>query len=238
MKNLILQKIYDSFETWEKDRDFVCQKGCSTCCTQNVTMTSVEANMIFQYIMENNKEQWFTKCLENVSTLKPPKLTTNEYATACLSGEEADPGDNDNFSPCPFLQNNSCMIYPVRPFGCRCFASSIKCSKDRPAEAPDFHLAASTSIYQIIEHMSQGEYWGNMLDILLTMCSMSDYKTISNLLSDDTLVEISKKKLRKARPLPGFLLLEEDQKNVSPLLEAIFTTKVDHRTIEDFLNGK
>ena len=238
MKNRILQKIYDSFETWEKDRDFVCQKGCSTCCTQNVTITAIEANKIFQYILENNKEQWFVKCLENASTLKPPKLTTNEYATACLSGKETHPENNDNFTPCPFLQNNSCMIYSVRPFGCRCFGSSVECGKDQPAETPDFHLAAATSVYQIIEHMDQGEYWGNMLDVLLTMCGMREYETIRNLLSDATLIEQSKNRLRMARPLPGFLLLEEDQKYVNPLLDAIFTTKVDHRTIEDVLNGK
>lgn len=238
MKNLILQKIYDSFETWEKNRNFVCQKGCATCCTQNVTITAVEANKIFHYILKNNKEQWFAKCLENISPLNPPKITTNEYATACLSGEEVDPGNNDNYTPCPFLQNNSCTIYSVRPFGCRCFGSNVKCSIDHPAEAPEFHLAASTSIYQIIEHMSQGEYWGNMLDVLLAMCGMREYESIRKLLFDDTLIKQSKDRLLKARPLPGFLLLEEDQKHVGPLLDMIFTTKIDHRTIEEILNGK
>jgi hypothetical protein len=41
-----------------------------------------------------------------------------------------------------------------------------------------------------------------------------------------------------AKPLPGFLLSEEEGLQVAQLLESIFDTEVDHKRIEDILNGK
>jgi hypothetical protein len=41
-----------------------------------------------------------------------------------------------------------------------------------------------------------------------------------------------------AKPLPGFLLSEEEGPKVAKLLESIFDTEVDGKRIEDVLNGK
>lgn len=123
MKATIVQHIYAAFEEWAPAETFFCKKGCATCCTQNVTVTAVEGSIILQHIIKNDRQKSFAEKLEEAKELTPPPLTTNEYAEACFKGEDVDPGQNDNLTPCPFLENNTCSIYEVRPFGCRCFGS-------------------------------------------------------------------------------------------------------------------
>ena len=48
MKQQILFTIYDIFDQWNSDLDKACQRGCSGCCTQNVTITAVEGEAILR----------------------------------------------------------------------------------------------------------------------------------------------------------------------------------------------
>ena len=41
-----------------------------------------------------------------------------------------------------------------------------------------------------------------------------------------------------ARPLPGFLFTEAEERELRPLLQAIFTTRIGEVTVEDILNGR
>lgn len=91
---------------------------------------------------------------------------------------------------------------------------------------------------QLIEHLGQGEYWGNMLDVLCVLSDISINRDICKLLIPDKAPAVRSINLRSGKPLPGFLILEEEWEAVSPLLNAIFTTRIDHRTIEEIFNGK
>ncbi len=238
MKQKVLHHIYEEFEDWAQNISFACKKGCDTCCTQNVTITEVEASLILNKIIAEKKEVWFAEKLQIPTNISAPAVTTNEYAAACFNSKEIDVDTNTNFEPCPFLENNTCTIYEVRPFACRCFASTEPCNTNKHATAPEHYLSASTAIHQLIEHLDQGWYWGNMFDVLLVMSQMQEYKTIGYKITNNELLVEAKLRVRPASPLPGFLLLEEEQPLVNPLLEKIFSKKIDHRTIEDILNGK
>ena len=91
---------------------------------------------------------------------------------------------------------------------------------------------------QIIEHLGQHEYWGNMLDVLPALCDISSYKDIAGLFADPSMIIKARLRTRRARPLPGFLLLAEEQEKISPLFKAIFSTRIDGKRIEDILNGR
>ncbi|WP_041277550.1 hypothetical protein [Desulfotalea psychrophila] len=69
------------------------------------------------------------------------------------------------------------------------------------------------------------------------MSDISAYKETAEKL---TAVETFNARLRTltAKPLTGFLLTEEDLQVAGPLLQSIFSTKVDEKSIEDILNGK
>lgn len=238
LKEEILQSIYEAFADWSSGFSFACQKNCTACCTQNVIMTAVEGEVIHRLIRQTDGELWFAGKLLKKGTTGRPQMTTNDFAAACLGrGEDVGSEQVGNMAPCPFLENGCCRIYDVRPFACRCFASEQKCLPGMTALAPGYYLSAATAVLQIIEHLGQGEYWGNMLDVLSALCDLPENRRMAALLPA-SVGDQSRIQLIKARPLPGFLLLEEEMEQVSPLLEAIFSRKVGGKTVASILNGR
>ena len=65
------------------------------------------------------------------------------------------------------LTNNLCSVYPVRPFACRCFFSKEDCAENECATIDDFVLAVNNIFLQVIEHVDQDRFTGNLTDILL-----------------------------------------------------------------------
>lgn len=239
VKHKILHTIYDIFDSWAGEFGVACQRGCSGCCTQNVTITAVEAEEILRYILAENKSHWFSERLASDRNHQPPKMTTNDFAAACLDGRDIDPGEQQNLHPCPFLEEKeqTCTIYPVRPFGCRLFVSTLKCSAKQPAQVPDYYFEGSTAVTQLIEHLGQKEYWGNMLDVLPALLDINEFREIADHL-DSTMIIQSRLQTLTAQPLPGFLFAEEHTDKISALLDSIFSAHVEGKRVEDILNGK
>ncbi len=237
MKEQILQEIYKQFETWNNNRDLACCAGCAACCTQNVTVTATEAELIHKWVVSQNKTEWLADILATERKSERPKMTTNDFAKACLEGKEVDPGQADNLTPCLFLQDGKCQIYEVRPFSCRAFISAKTCGPTQPAVVTEQYAATTTAITQIVEHLGQKEYWGHLFDVLTTMTDISAYKEACAKLNPEQIMECRMRTLT-AKPLVGFLLTEEDMIEAEPILQAIFSAKVENKTIEDILNGK
>ena len=237
LKEVVLHSIYEAFAEWSAGFSFVCTKNCAACCTQNVSMTAVEGEVIHRLIRENGREGWLAEKLQAKGEIKRPWMTTNDFAGACLQGEDVQSEEYGNMSSCPFLENGCCQIYAVRPFSCRCFASEQRCFSGTSALLPEYYLSASTAVMQIIEHLGQGEYWGNMLDVLSALCDLPENRNYATLLPA-SFANQSRVQVIKAKPLPGFLLLDEEMGKIAPLLEAIFTRKVGETTVESILNGR
>jgi Fe-S-cluster containining protein len=237
LKEVILQIIYEAFAEWAAGFSFACTKGCAVCCTQNVTMTAVEGEVIHRLIRENDREGWLAGKLQAKGETERPRMTTNDFAGACLQGEDVQPEQHGNMSPCPFLEHGCCRIYEVRPFSCRCFASEQRCLSGTSALLPEYYLSASTAVMQIIEHLGQGEYWGNMLDVLSALCDLPENRSYATLLPP-SFADQSRFQVIKAKPLPGFLLLDWEMEKIAPLLNAIFSRKVGGKTVESILNGR
>ena len=237
LKEDVLQNIYEAFAEWSAGFSFVCTKNCAACCTQNVTMTAVEGEAIHRLIRENGQEGWLAEKLQSKGEIKRPWMTINDFAGACLQGEDVQSEEYGNMSPCPFLENGCCRIYAVRPFSCRCFASEQRCFSGTSALLPEYYLSASMAVMQIIEHLGQGEYWGNMLDVLSALCDLPENRRYAALLPV-SFTDQSRIQVIKAKPLPGFLLLDEEMEKISPLLDTIFSRKVGEKTVESILNGR
>lgn len=239
MKKRILEIIYKSYDEWSASRQWACSEGCAACCTQNVTITALEGEQILHHVLSEGKTSWFADKLSLPTNPHRPRQTINEYAQTCLSGQEPPPEqDADPGQACPFLEQNRCAIYRVRPFSCRCFLSQEKCSPSRPALVDHQQLAAATAISQLLEHLGQFEYWGNMLDVLPAMLDISKYRRIREHLAAPHPPDNGRCRTLQARPLPGFLLTEEEYQQVSPLLTAIFSAEINGRTVEAILNGE
>ncbi len=193
--------------------------------------------MVLDFVKQKAMTENLAKRLQQISEITSPDLSTNEFASACMEGKDVDPEIYGNNAPCPFLDNNSCMIYEVRPFGCRCFNSLTKCGAGIPAEVSPLYLSAASAVQQLIEHLDQGRYWGNFFEIIFVLSKNHEYGFLKNSISPD-LIEQAEQGIRRAIPLPGFLYTEEEAAEIEKLLESVFHARLGNRTIEDILNGK
>ena len=57
MKKAAYQTIIAEFDQWGQQHDRVCSIGCSTCCTENVTITALEGDRILAYVIDRGMEQ-------------------------------------------------------------------------------------------------------------------------------------------------------------------------------------
>jgi uncharacterized protein len=82
----------------KRSRPVACREGCGNCCRANTDIPV--------YPLELAGIYWYT-----IEMLRGP---LRETLKAQLTGHEGKP-------PCPFLIDNGCSIYPLRPGVCRLF---------------------------------------------------------------------------------------------------------------------
>ena len=240
----ILRTIYEVYEEWQGNTASACQKGCAACCSQNVTMTAVEGEVLLEYIREKGLQEWFVNLLQKWQGRKElqPLITHNGFARNCLQGVESEIGSSqsqDCQQVCLFLgKGDICLVYQARPFGCRCFSSQTDCRASGAAKQSDELLAINTATMQVIEHLGQKEFWGNIYDVLLVLCSLGANADIGQFFSDKMKLNGVHTRLLSAEPIPGFLIMPEEREVVSNYLETLFKKEVMGRTIEHILNNK
>ncbi len=223
----LLARIYHLHEEWTAGMKLACKHGCSTCCTQSVTMTSLEGQGIIEYLRAQNRLPELAKILAQRKATRFTALTTNAFAESCLLGMEPAGTVHEewDYTPCPFLAEHSCSIYPVRPFGCRAFVSTVNCAATGSAEASQLVITVNTVYTQIIEHLAQGQHWGKMLDILACYLQDGPHHNKND----------AEGPLRRAKPLPGLIVCREEEKPVRAILERFMEGEVFGQPIRAIL---
>ena len=100
----------------------ICKKGCSYCCSQLIRIHEYEEITIIIYMLQeinkstkeliiNNTSNWID-FFNNETPEIPTEKDLIDFEITLAK----------NMIPCPFLVDNCCSIYPVRPLTCRCFA--------------------------------------------------------------------------------------------------------------------
>ena len=134
-------------------------------------MTTLEGYLIADFLISNNRQDLFGHIQKLISENRfKPRTTTNKLALLCAKGE--DPPEEprtDNGKRCSLLTDAMCPIYPVRPFGCRCFFSEKVCSQAGYAEVDPFTITVNTIYLQVIEHIDATGFSGNFADVMLLM---------------------------------------------------------------------
>ncbi len=239
-KRQILKTIYEVFGEWAEGVSFACGRSCAVCCTQDVMVTTTEALLLLDYIVDEHGRHWLEEKLSGQPIRWPLSQTTNEYAAACLAGNDSADKERRRNGVCPFLDNDLCSVYPARPFSCRCFASTRICRGDSTALLPARYLSGATALSQVIEHLGQFDLWGNMLDVLflLTPPALSPASSKNNQTEPADARSVARSNCLTAKPLPGFLVEEKDAETVGALLDSVFKRRIGSSSIEAILNGR
>lgn len=174
-----LNEIYQLYEKALADTHMVCRKGCAACCTSNVTLTSLETRFIVQSLDSGRLAQMKQRLEKKIPPKRYiPKMTTNQFASFCLSGQEIPEEENDpDWGKCPLLEDERCTIYPSRPFGCRNMMSDVYCKDTGFAQVPPLVLTITNIFLQYIEHLDFQGFSGNLSDMLpLYLKSSGDFE--------------------------------------------------------------
>ncbi len=174
-----LKKIYSFYDETIELFDVVCQKRCSSCCTCNVTMTKLEAELLIGSLTQKEKKELQTMVKQNSSQKRyTPKMTTNGFARMCMEGKDTPEEENDPaWGQCPLLVDDMCSSYDFRPFGCRALISQVKCREKGYAQIPPIALTINNLFLQYIEHVDENGFFGNLSDMLpLTLSDRTEKK--------------------------------------------------------------
>ena len=131
-----LQEIYECFETdaHKFKKDAICKIGCTYCCTDvgNVDTTTLEGVII----------------LERVNSLPQPLKgqVKKKIAQNRLKKEK------EKIARCPFLkEDDTCLIYDIRPFSCRQLYSIRECR----GRGPTVHRQATELAKKTVREMQR-----------------------------------------------------------------------------------
>jgi len=118
-----------------------CKAGCFYCCYYKVEVKAHEMLLIHEHMKKNLAPALSTQILnsaaENAEAIRP--LTAQEHLARNIK--------------CPFLIENQCSIYDVRPFRCRSFhAVKVDSCEASFANPGDFSIA--TELIEDVSHYS------------------------------------------------------------------------------------
>jgi Fe-S-cluster containining protein len=155
--------IYDEFAG---ALETACRTGCSRCCTDRVTLTTLEACALLESLPAALTERLLRSAGARTHRMV---LTTNALAELCAEGREPPEADEEAAGGCPLLAGDLCPIYALRPFNCRCFVSRVACAEQGTAEVDEATVAVNTLFLQTIEHIDAGGCTGYLPDVVAAL---------------------------------------------------------------------
>jgi Fe-S-cluster containining protein len=119
-----------------------CKRGCGGCCIIPVQISELEKNIIKNYLEKNNE-------------IKKYIYKKNPDEPIVVRGTN-----------CPFLENNECKIYSVRPYPCRRYISvDEECYSKHKPENEEELVYTSIHIYSNIYYERIINYYYNKKNI-------------------------------------------------------------------------
>lgn len=226
-KIILLNKIYQLYDDFIEKIDVACEKLCATCCTCNVTITTLESYKILNNLSASKKESLRLQLMEGFEKKHfIPQTTTNQLAFLCAQDKDIPDEELDSaWGICPLLINKECPIYDDRPFGCRSFVSKHNCMAHGYAEIDPFVISVNTLFLQFIEHIDENGYSGNITDVLL-------FSDAQNQNGTQTVSEKSGNGLIKNHPINVLMIPPEHRIKIMPLLTELKKISISIRQEE------
>jgi Fe-S-cluster containining protein len=129
-----------------------CTKGCAYCCIQPIEIVDIEELPIIEFVKNSMSKEHYMKVRLNVANWAEyfNENYNDSGSFADVNREFRELIDKDRIA-CPFLIENNCSIYPVRPLACRAhlmFDSPEFCRLDGLREAPNEIVNLRTLVFQ------------------------------------------------------------------------------------------
>jgi len=129
-------RIYKSVDLRLKHVSKVCSIGCSHCCHQNIPVHAAEEFAITEYVDQEFSVRQKSELIDRLRNwfrfmnANTPDVSVLSEEDVRIFGEKL----ILHKIPCPFLYENKCSIYKVRPITCRTFyvVDSPKICKENP----------------------------------------------------------------------------------------------------------
>jgi len=217
-KLAVLDQIYRIYDAFSHEFELACARGCAYCCTCNVSLTTLETYKIVTHLSQRLQTKFWAK-LQAAAHKKrfEPRLTTNGIAELCIAGREPPQEQNEaDWGNCPLLTDEQCLIYAVRPLGCRCLVSTRPCRETGYAVMDDFVLTVNTVFMQFIEHVDASGLSGNLIDVARWLQAESKRQQYIN-----DRIDAVDGPLVANRPLKALLIPPEHRAKIEPILQAL-----------------
>jgi hypothetical protein len=117
---------------------------------------------------------------------------------------------------CPLLIDEECSVYEYRPFGCRCFISTVNCAESGSAVVDDFVVTVNNIFMQVIEHTDSGRFSGNLADVLEFLEPAENRENLSS-----GQIRNPPPGLIKNHPLKILMIPPEHRGKAEPILDAL-----------------
>ena len=224
-----LKAIYDFYDKFLKGTPLACKKGCATCCTTNVSVTSLEVEYILDsgLLTQRLGEKVREAALQDHFV---PSTTINTSAAMCLS-ENQMPEETSpiTFDPCPLLTHDGlCSIYQARPFSCRAMNSETLCTEGGEAFMAPFLVTVNLAMYQILEHIDSKGWYGNLLD-MVTLVS-------ENREGLQQVADTMEGRIKTNRPLPCFIIPPDETMRFKSFMRRLSKVEIEGgKTVGDLL---
>jgi Fe-S-cluster containining protein len=217
VKLAALEKIYSIYDEFTAALELACKKSCAYCCTTSVTLTTLEGYKIIKQLKSEKNTDW----IDNIQRASEkahfqPKMTTNQLARMCAAGIDPSEEEQPASLTCPFLNDDQCPMYTVRPFGCRCLISRHDCGRHGYADIDDFALSVNTVMLQTIEHLDAGGCSGNMLDVLKVMAGQENRRAY-----EENKLNCVMTRLIKNQPLKILMIPPQHRTRMEPILQSL-----------------
>ena len=150
MKNSDVKELYNLVDEVISTQKSCCRKGCAYCCHQQIEVLNIEKNVIRNYIKDNldpetkeiikkDLKAWLDYFDQNTPN---NKVLSAQDVFIDFRGKSA----KDSLK-CPFLINNACSIYEMRPQACR-----IHIVEQNPKLCDDNKLRDSSDFAKKLRH--------------------------------------------------------------------------------------
>lgn len=164
----ILKKLFRLYDDFMADINVACNKGCTPCCTCNVTCTTLEGFLIYHDLMRRQKlGELDAKVLAAPAGRFQPAITLNQMVEMCVHDLKIPEETNEpGAGHCQWLDEALCSFYTVRPFACRAMCSLQNCAISGEAQMPPLVLTVNHVFMQYVEALDRPGASGNLMDVL------------------------------------------------------------------------